>query len=131
MKTVKDLRDNYASIQEKIEAVTDAAKEEKRDFNDEERSRLTAWEEELEALEKEIAFQEKIEARLASKVAANMEQRHKQESQTPEQKAVLRYSLCKAILARAKFQFHKVRLKGEKPAEKPTPRLRFNSTRSD
>ena len=59
MKTVKDLRDNYASIQEKIEAVTDAAKEEKRDFNDEERSRLTAWEEELEALEKEIAFQEK------------------------------------------------------------------------
>lgn len=101
MKTVKDLRDNYASIQEKIEAVTDAAKEEKRDFNDEERSRLTAWEEELEALEKEIAFQEKIEARLASKVAANMEQRHRQEGQTPEQKAVLRYSLCKAILARA------------------------------
>lgn len=101
MKTLKDLRDSYASTQEKMEAVTDLAKEEGREFTAEERGQLEKWEADMAQLDKDIAFQEKLEARIASKVAAKVEQRHKQEKDTPEQKATRRYSLCKAILARA------------------------------
>lgn len=102
MKTVKELRDNYASIQEKMEAVTEAAKEEKRSFSDEERARLEQWEAELAGLEKDIAFQEKIEARIATNVAAKAAARRTQEKQPEEEKIIKRFSFLNMINARAK-----------------------------
>lgn len=99
MKTLKDLRDGYASIQEKMEAVTELAKEEKREFTAEERQKLEAWEVELSQLDTDIKFQEKLEARIASKVAEKRSVKEAKEGE--EQKVLKRYSLTRAIAARA------------------------------
>lgn len=102
MKTLKDLRDSYASIQEKMEAITELAKEEKREFATEERKKLEAWEADMMQLEKDIAFQKKLEARIASKVADKKEERKKEKRESEEQRVIKRFSFLKMINERAK-----------------------------
>lgn len=72
MKTAKDLRDNYASLREKMEAVLEIVKKEDRDLNDAERKKLAAWEAEMSQVEKDLDIQEKVEARIAQKIGARM-----------------------------------------------------------
>lgn len=106
MKTAKDLREEYAVIQERMAAVLDGAKEEKRELTEQERTQLDAWETELSKLDGDIKFQEKIEARMATRAEADAktkpEVRHNKPNQTEEQKVIKRYSFLNVINARAK-----------------------------
>lgn len=103
MKTAQHYRDEYASLQEKMEALTDLAKEEKREFSEKEKENLEQWEERMSALEEDIKFHEKLEARVAkSHDKGKGEVRHKKGKETEEKKIMKRYSFLKVINRRSK-----------------------------
>lgn len=69
MKTVKDYRDQFASTREEVEAITDLARTEDRDFTKAEKTKLAALEKRMGEIEADLELQEKIESRIAQKIA--------------------------------------------------------------
>lgn len=104
MKTSVELRDMYGEKAEMLEAIVETAREEKRELTEDEATRIQKIEDELESLERDISFQEKIEKRLKAKKDADktVEIRHKREPMTEEKKVVRKYNFLKAINESAK-----------------------------
>jgi len=101
MKTLEQMQERYADLQDEFDSIYNSAEEEKRAYSDEEKTRMKELTKTMDSLEAEIKDAKAIEQRrmrnIEAKQRSNGDTRRFVEKHNEEAKSVKRYSLLKAI----------------------------------